>query len=165
MTLQGMKVLYLVAADFEDLEFWVPIMRLQEEAAQVVIAGLSAQESFLGKYGIPASSQIVFEAVDPKDYDAVFIGTGAPRGKDLPKLPGRWDAEKHVHIGINWLASVAFGHTEKIGKKVIVVGGGNTAMDASRVALRLQKLKGYPLNTTVIYRRTEVEMPARRLEI
>lgn len=73
-----------------------------------------------------------------KDYDAVFIGTGAPRGKDLPKLPGRWDTEgKNIHIGINWLASVAFEHTSKIGKKVLVIGGGNTAMDCCRTSRRL----------------------------
>ena len=73
-----------------------------------------------------------------KDYDAVFIGTGAPRGKDLPKLPGRWDSEgKNIHIGINWLASVAFEHTTKIGKKVLVIGGGNTAMDCCRTSRRL----------------------------
>jgi formate dehydrogenase (NADP+) beta subunit len=72
-----------------------------------------------------------------KDYDAIFVGTGAPRGGDLPKLPGRWDAQKHIHIGIEWLASVAFGHTEKIGKRVIVLGGGNTAMDCCRTARRL----------------------------
>ncbi len=73
-----------------------------------------------------------------KDYDAVFIGTGAPRGKDLPKLAGRWDSEgRNIHIGINWLASVAFEHTAKIGKKVIVIGGGNTAMDCCRTSRRL----------------------------
>ncbi len=72
-----------------------------------------------------------------KDYDAIFVGTGAPRGGDLPKLPGRWDAQGNIHVGIEWLASVAFGHTEKIGKKVLVLGGGNTAMDCCRTARRL----------------------------
>ncbi len=72
-----------------------------------------------------------------KDYDAVFIGTGAPRGKDLTKLPGRWDTKKNIHIGIDWLGSVAFGHTTEVGKKVIVVGGGNTAMDCCRTSRRI----------------------------
>jgi NADPH-dependent glutamate synthase beta subunit-like oxidoreductase len=72
-----------------------------------------------------------------KGYDAVFIGTGARAGKDLPKLEKRQEAKDHVHIGIDWLSSVAFGHIEKIGKKVIVVGGGNTAMDCCRTSRRL----------------------------
>jgi len=72
-----------------------------------------------------------------KDYEAVFVGTGAPRGKDLPKLPGRQEGDANIKIGINWLASVAFEHTTKIGKKVLVIGGGNTAMDCCRTARRL----------------------------
>ena len=71
-----------------------------------------------------------------KGYDAVFVGTGAPRGRNLD-LPGREEAGKNVHIGIEWLASVAFEHTHKIGKKVIVLGGGNTAMDCCRTSRRL----------------------------
>jgi NADPH-dependent glutamate synthase beta subunit-like oxidoreductase len=70
-------------------------------------------------------------------YDAVFVATGAPKGKDLPNLPGRWDAKENIHIGIEWLANVAFEHTSKIGKKVIVLGGGNTAMDCCRTSRRL----------------------------
>ena len=72
-----------------------------------------------------------------QDYDAVFVGTGAPRGRDLPKLPGRQEGDANIHIGINWLASVAFEHTDKIGRRVIVLGGGNTAMDCCRTARRL----------------------------
>ena len=72
-----------------------------------------------------------------QDYDAIFVGTGAPRGKDLPKLPGRWEAKDNIHIGINWLASVAFEHIKKIGKKVLIIGGGNTAMDCCRTSRRL----------------------------
>ncbi len=71
-----------------------------------------------------------------KGYDAVFVGTGAPRPKDLD-LPGRKEAENSIHLGIEWLASVAFEHTETIGKKVLVLGGGNTAMDCCRTSLRV----------------------------
>lgn len=69
-------------------------------------------------------------------YDAVFVGSGAPRGRDL-NLPGRKEAGANIHIGIDWLASVSFKHIETIGKRVIVLGGGNTAMDCCRSARRL----------------------------
>ena len=70
-------------------------------------------------------------------YDAVFVGTGAPRGKDLARLPGRAEAADNIHIGIDWLSGVAFEHVSSIGKKVLVLGGGNTAMDCCRTARRL----------------------------
>ena len=69
-------------------------------------------------------------------FDAVFIGTGAPRGRDL-EIPGRKEAAANIHIGIDWLSSVSFGHIDKIGKRVIVLGGGNTAMDCCRSSRRL----------------------------
>ena len=69
-------------------------------------------------------------------YDAIFVGCGAPRGRDLD-LPGRWDAKGNIHIGIDWLSSVSFGHIDRIGRRVIVLGGGNTAMDCCRSSRRL----------------------------
>lgn len=71
-----------------------------------------------------------------KGYDAIFVGTGAPKGKDLD-LPGRKEITSNIHIGIQWLANVAFEHVKTIGKKVIVLGGGNTAMDCCRTSRRL----------------------------
>jgi NADPH-dependent glutamate synthase beta subunit-like oxidoreductase len=71
-----------------------------------------------------------------KDYDAIFVGTGAPKGRDL-ELPGRKEADTNIHIGVEFLANVAFGHINKIGKKVIILGGGNTAMDCCRTSRRL----------------------------
>ncbi|MBI3707961.1 MAG: FAD-dependent oxidoreductase [Proteobacteria bacterium] len=77
-----------------------------------------------------------FKALLAERYDAIFVGTGAPRGRDLD-MPGRKEAAANIHVGIDWLASVSFGHINKIGKRVIVLGGGNTAMDCCRSSKRL----------------------------
>lgn len=70
-----------------------------------------------------------------RDFDAVFVGTGAPRGRNL-ELPGRYETN-NIYMGIDWLSQVAFDHVENIGKRVVVLGGGNTAMDCCRTARRL----------------------------
>ncbi len=104
-------------------------------------------------------------------YSSIFLGLGAGvpsflgiKGENLCNI---YSVNEFL-TRVNLMSAYKFPefHTPvNIGKNVLIVGGGNTAMDSARVALRLQKLKGYPLNTTVIYRRTEIEMPARRLEI
>ena len=76
------------------------------------------------------------QALLAQDYDAVFVGCGAPRGRELD-VPGRLDAAAHIHIGIDWLANVSFGHTKSVAERVIVLGGGNTAMDCCRSARRM----------------------------
>ena len=83
-----------------------------------------------------ANASTVLKSVLNEGYDAVFVGCGAPRGRDLD-IPGRKEAAENIHIGIDWLASVSFGHTTSIGKRVIVLGGGNTAMDCCRTSRRL----------------------------
>jgi len=92
-------------------------------------------------------------------YDAIFVGTGAPRARDL-SLPGREEGSANIHLGINWLGSVAFEHTENIGRKVIVLGGGNTAMDCCRTALRLGADE-----VKVVVRSPRAEMKASPWEI
>ena len=72
------------------------------------------------------------KALLDEDFDAIFVGSGAPRGRDLD-IPGRAEAAANIHIGIDWLSSVSFGHVERIGRRVIVLGGGNTAMDCCRI--------------------------------
>jgi len=76
------------------------------------------------------------KALLAQDFNAIFVGSGAPRGRDL-EIPGRNQAAANIHIGIDWLSSVSFGHITKIGKRVIVLGGGNTAMDCCRSSRRL----------------------------
>jgi NADPH-dependent glutamate synthase beta subunit-like oxidoreductase len=75
------------------------------------------------------------ELLDDGGFDALFVGSGAPRGKNL-EIPGRYDSDR-IHIGIDWLESVAFEHTKSIGKRVLIIGVGNTAMDCCRTSLRL----------------------------
>ncbi|CAA0088534.1 NADPH-Fe(3+) oxidoreductase subunit beta [Halioglobus japonicus] len=107
--------------------FRLPIEVLDEEVNYVLDMGLNAT------FDVQVDS--LKEVLD-KDYDAVFVGTGAPRGKGL-NLPGLEDAMPNVHLGIEWLASVAFEHTKSIGKRVLVLGGGNTAMDCCRTSRRM----------------------------
>ena len=76
------------------------------------------------------------KALMAQGWDAIFVGCGAPRGRDLD-VPGRQEAADSIHIGIDWLNSVSFGHVTSIGRRVIVLGGGNTAMDCCRSARRL----------------------------
>jgi formate dehydrogenase (NADP+) beta subunit len=108
--------------------FRLPVTVLDEEVNYILDLGIHTHF----KHYVSSLKEVL-----EKDYDAIFVGTGAPRGKDLPKLEGRWDAKENIHIGINWLSSVAFEHTAKIGKKVLVVGGGNTAMDCCRTSRRI----------------------------
>ncbi len=77
------------------------------------------------------------QTIIDKGYDAIFVGTGAPRGRDLPNLPGRQEGDASIFIGIEWLASVLYRHVTSTPEKVLVLGGGNTAMDCCRTARRL----------------------------
>jgi formate dehydrogenase (NADP+) beta subunit len=107
--------------------FRLPVSVLDEEVGYILDTGVVTH------FDTEVTS---LQSILDKDYDAIFVGTGAPRGKGL-NLPGLEEAGKQVHIGIDWLASVAFEHTESIGKRVLVLGGGNTAMDCCRTSRRL----------------------------
>jgi formate dehydrogenase (NADP+) beta subunit len=108
--------------------FRLPERVLDEEIAMILDMGATVRYD--------ARVQSLKGLLAESGYDAVFVGTGAPRGKDL-LLPGRVEAAANVHIGIDWLQSIAFGHVESIGKRVLIIGVGNTAMDCCRSAARL----------------------------
>ncbi len=107
--------------------FRLPVAVLDEEINMILDMGVDL------RLNTPITSM---KALLAEGYDAVFVGTGAPKGKNL-EIPGRYDDPEHVHIGIEWLESVAFGHIDKIGERVLIIGVGNTAMDCCRTSLRL----------------------------
>ena len=115
-------------------------MRSQIPAFRLPEAVLNEEVNYILDLGIHTHFNTYVSSLKEilnKDYDAVFVGSGAPKGRDLPDLPGRNEGAANIHLGINWLGSVAFEHTKQIGRKVIVLGGGNTAMDCCRTARRL----------------------------
>jgi formate dehydrogenase (NADP+) beta subunit len=107
--------------------FRLPTSVLDEEIKAILDMGVEI------RYNTPVASM---KALLESGYDAVFVGTGAPKGKNLD-IPGREEAKANIHIGIEWLESVAFGHIDKIGERVLIIGVGNTAMDCCRTSRRL----------------------------
>ena len=107
--------------------FRLPENVLDEELQYILDMGVELKRGS----GVTSMAALLDEG-----WDAVFVGTGAPKGKDL-KIPGREECAANIHIGIDWLESVAFGHTDRIGRDVLIIGVGNTAMDCCRTSLRL----------------------------
>jgi NADPH-dependent glutamate synthase beta subunit-like oxidoreductase/ferredoxin len=109
----------------------IPRFRLPEEV-------IDEEVGYILNLGVTFKQRKIesMKALMKEGYDAIFVGSGAPRGRDLD-IPGRKEGAKNIHIGIDWLSSVSFGHTTKIGGRVIVLGGGNTAMDCCRTSRRI----------------------------
>ena len=130
--------------------FRLPTEVLDTEVSYILDMGIN---TWFNTY-VPSMKELL-----EQDYDAVFVGSGAPRGRDLD-LPGRREADSAIHIGIEWLAGVVFGHVQKAGKRVLVLGGGNTAMDCCRTARRLGGQ-----DVRVIIRGSRSQMKASEWEI
>ena len=108
--------------------FRLPVEVLEEEMDMILDMGVEVH------YNHRIDS--LKELLDKEEFDAVFVGTGAPKGKEL-NIPGREEADANVHIGIEWLEAIHFGHIDSVGENVLVIGVGNTAMDCCRSSTRL----------------------------
>ena len=135
----------------------IPSFRLPEKVLDEEIDCILEMGGITRHFNTYVSS---LKEIMDKDYDAVFVGSGAPRGRDLPNLPGREAGDKFIHVGIDWLAAVVFDHVKKVGKRVLVLGGGNTAMDCCRTARRLGGE-----DVKVVVRSPRSEMKASEWEI
>jgi len=147
---------------FDDQPAGGGFMRSQIPSFRLPVEVLDQEIEYVTSMGVTTHYNSYIDslkAILAKDYDAVFVGTGAPRGRDL-EITGRTEAADNIHIGIDWLGSVAFEHIESIGKKVIVLGGGNTAMDCCRTSLRLGAE-----HVKVVVRSPRAEMKASPWEI
>ncbi|CAN5446979.1 FAD-dependent oxidoreductase [soil metagenome] len=124
---------------FEKLDRPGGLMRINIPAFRLPAAVLDEEIDSITSMGVEVrynTSITSLQALLEQGYDAVFIGSGAPKGKEL-ELPGRWEGAANIHIGIEWLGSVHFGHIEAIGERVLIIGVGNTAMDCCRTSKRL----------------------------
>ena len=132
--------------------FRLPEQVLNEETQCIIDMGAEVH------YNAPVASM---KSLLDQNFDAVFVGSGAPKGKELD-IPGRWDegVKDSIHIGIEWLGSVHFGHIEKIGKQVLIIGVGNTAMDCCRTSRRLGGV-----DTKVVARRSRPHFKASPWEL
>jgi len=134
--------------------FRLPESVLDEETGYIIDMGAEV------RYNTTVSSLKELLSVS-NNFDAIFVGSGAPKGKELD-IPGRWDegARERIHIGIEWLGSVHFGHIDKISPRVLIIGVGNTAMDCCRTSRRLGGI-----DTKVVARRSRPYFKASPWEL
>ncbi len=147
---------------YDDQEAGGGFMRSQVPSFRLPIDILNEEVNYILDMGVKTYFNTYIESMKDflnKGYDAIFVGTGAPRGRDL-QLPGRQEGFDQIHIGINWLAGVQYRHVDKAAKEVLVIGGGNTAMDCCRTARRLGGD-----NVKIIIRGSQQNMKASPWEI